>query len=80
MQVLLALEQLEQNEALTSEVVVLLEDDVLLSFQEEYVGEDEVGRLPCEHLYHATCVEQWLRQKNWCPICKSSALRSRKSG
>ncbi|CAD5188573.1 unnamed protein product [Musa acuminata subsp. malaccensis] len=48
--------------------------------QEEYVGEDEVGRLPCEHLYHATCIEQWLRQKNWCPVCKSSALPSHKTG
>ncbi|URE18290.1 zinc finger, C3HC4 type, domain containing protein [Musa troglodytarum] len=151
-EVLLALEQIEQNEALTSEQLLMLETSLLfgeLSFhdqhrdlrmdidnmsyeellaleekigtvstalseeqlceslkrsiygtthltvgisvcgaeemkcsicQEEYVGEDEVGRLPCEHLYHATCVEQWLRQKNWCPICKSSALPSHKTG
>ncbi|KAG6508254.1 hypothetical protein ZIOFF_033628 [Zingiber officinale] len=32
--------------------------------QEEYVGEDEVGELPCDHRYHTACIEQWLRQKN----------------
>ncbi|XP_009403311.2 uncharacterized protein LOC135581673 isoform X1 [Musa acuminata AAA Group] len=42
--------------------------------QEEFIREQEVGELQCEHLYHATCIEQWLRRKNWCPICKSSAL------
>ncbi|OMO90619.1 Zinc finger, RING-type [Corchorus olitorius] len=49
-------------------------DDVKCSIcQEEYVIGDELGRLQCEHRYHASCVEQWLRVKNWCPICKASA-------
>ena len=41
--------------------------------QEEYVDGDEVGTMPCEHMYHVSCVQQWLRMKNWCPICKTSA-------
>lgn len=53
---------------------------LLFPFQEEYVGEDEVGELPCDHHYHAACIEQWLQQKNWCPICKSSALPEHKTG
>ncbi|RRT81235.1 hypothetical protein B296_00019822 [Ensete ventricosum] len=72
--VLLALERIEQVEALTHEV------DVLSPFQEEYAGEDEIGKLSCEHRYHATCIAQWLRRKNWCPICKASVLPSQKSG
>ncbi|XP_042390263.1 E3 ubiquitin ligase BIG BROTHER-related-like [Zingiber officinale] len=48
--------------------------------QEEYVGEDEVGELPCDHRYHTACIEQWLRQKNWCPVCKSSAFPEHKTG
>ncbi|KAE8651379.1 uncharacterized protein LOC101218753 [Cucumis sativus] len=44
--------------------------------QEEYVSGDEVGRLQCEHQYHVACIQQWLRLKNWCPICKSSAATS----
>uniref|UniRef100_A0A9I9CHD7 RING-type E3 ubiquitin transferase n=1 Tax=Cucumis melo TaxID=3656 RepID=A0A9I9CHD7_CUCME len=44
--------------------------------QEEYVSGDEVGRLRCEHKHHVACIQQWLRLKNWCPICKSSATAS----
>ncbi|KAM7459688.1 hypothetical protein LguiA_036682 [Lonicera macranthoides] len=40
--------------------------------QEEYVDGDEIGRLGCEHGYHALCIQHWLRLKNWCPICKGS--------
>ncbi|XP_019438355.1 PREDICTED: probable E3 ubiquitin-protein ligase RHG1A isoform X2 [Lupinus angustifolius] len=39
--------------------------------QEEYLVEDEVGSLKCEHKYHAVCIQHWLRLKNWCPICKA---------
>ncbi|GKU87487.1 hypothetical protein SLEP1_g1881 [Rubroshorea leprosula] len=49
-------------------------DDTKCSIcQEEYVAGDEVGSLQCEHRYHVTCIRQWLRLKNWCPICKASA-------
>ncbi|KAL4182235.1 hypothetical protein AMTRI_Chr12g274940 [Amborella trichopoda] len=41
--------------------------------QEEYVDGDEVGDLNCEHRYHVGCIEEWLRLKNWCPICKAEA-------
>ncbi|EFH50488.1 zinc finger family protein [Arabidopsis lyrata subsp. lyrata] len=50
------------------------DDDVKCSIcQEEYVDGDEVGTLPCQHKYHVSCAQQWLRMKNWCPICKTSA-------
>lgn len=48
----------------------------LLFFQEEYMVGDEMGMLGCEHRYHVECIRQWLRQKNWCPICKASAAPS----
>ncbi|KAI7993870.1 putative E3 ubiquitin-protein ligase HIP1, partial [Camellia lanceoleosa] len=47
--------------------------------QEEYGIGDEVGRLKCKHGYHMVCIEQWLQLKNWCPICKASAVSSRSS-
>ncbi|KAF8099923.1 hypothetical protein N665_0235s0023 [Sinapis alba] len=50
------------------------DDDVKCSIcQEEYVDGDEAGTLPCQHMYHVSCAQQWLRMKNWCPICKTSA-------
>ncbi|CAN1825413.1 Probable E3 ubiquitin-protein ligase HIP1 [Linum perenne] len=42
--------------------------------QEEYEDEEELGRLRCEHKYHLRCIQQWLRVKNWCPVCKASAV------
>ncbi|KAL8536783.1 hypothetical protein ACS0TY_012090 [Phlomoides rotata] len=50
-------------------------DDIKCSIcQEEYVDGDEIGKLvECEHGYHETCINQWLKLKNWCPICKASA-------
>ncbi|KAL2517441.1 RING/U-box superfamily protein [Abeliophyllum distichum] len=49
------------------------EDDVKCSIcQEEYVFGDEIGKfVKCQHGYHATCINQWLRLQNWCPICKA---------
>ncbi|KAI7988980.1 E3 ubiquitin-protein ligase MBR2 [Camellia lanceoleosa] len=53
------------------------EDDTKCSIcQEEYAIGDEVGRLGCEHGFHMSCINQWLRLKNWCPICKTSAGHS----
>ncbi|KAJ8442801.1 hypothetical protein Cgig2_016267 [Carnegiea gigantea] len=43
---------------------------------EEYADGEDVGRLSCDHRYHVECIQQWLRLKNWCPICKASALPS----
>ncbi|OIV96530.1 hypothetical protein TanjilG_07922 [Lupinus angustifolius] len=47
-------------------------DDTKCSIcQEDYLVADEVGSLKCEHKYHVVCIQQWLRLKNWCPICKA---------
>ncbi|EES04530.1 hypothetical protein BDA96_04G046900 [Sorghum bicolor] len=61
-----------------SEVSKSTVDDMKCSIcQEEYMEGEEVGRLPCEHWYHVCCIGQWLRQKNWCPVCKASAVPSK---
>lgn len=50
-------------------------DDIKCSIcQEDYIKGDEIGELvACQHAYHVGCVDQWLRLKNWCPICKTAA-------
>jgi hypothetical protein len=46
----------------------------LLCSQEEYVDGDELGKIDCGLGYHVSCIQQWLVQKNQCPICKATAL------
>lgn len=44
------------------------------------LGEFSVGdscrRLPCRHLFHSSCVEEWLRRCTDCPICKDNVDRA----
>ena len=51
--------------------------DVLVSEEEEEEEEEENGTersrcrlLPCSHMFHAKCVESWLKMKKQCPMCK----------
>lgn len=32
--------------------------------------ENDVRRLPCMHLFHMDCVDQWLMTNKHCPICR----------
>ena len=36
----------------------------------EFETEEDVRRLPCMHLFHVECVDQWLNQNKRCPICR----------
>lgn len=45
----------------------------LTNYNEEEEGENNALKiLPgCGHVFHAICVDQWLRQYPTCPICRS---------
>ena len=32
--------------------------------------DEDVRRLPCMHLFHVLCVDQWLGLNKRCPICR----------
>ncbi|TNV71940.1 hypothetical protein FGO68_gene15098 [Halteria grandinella] len=39
---------------------------------EEYKETDEIAELKCDqrHYFHSKCLEQWLKRKLECPLCK----------
>ena len=39
---------------------------LILEFEED----EDVRRLPCMHLFHVPCVDQWLGLNKRCPICR----------
>ena len=39
--------------------------------QEDYCEGETVRILPCSHAFHAECVDQWLKEKDTCPMCKA---------
>ena len=36
----------------------------------DFEEQEDVRRLPCMHLFHIECVDQWLPMNKRCPICR----------
>lgn len=41
----------------------------------KYKEREEVRQLPCSHMFHQKCVDQWLRITSCCPLCKKELER-----
>ena len=39
---------------------------------EDFKNGDKTTVLPCIHLFHTSCIKNWLKSQNNCPICKFS--------
>lgn len=44
----------------------------------EFEEGEDVRRLPCMHLFHIECVDQWLATNKKCPICRVDIQASSK--
>ena len=58
---------LHTNEKDTSSCVICLSKFELKS---------KIRPLPCNHVFHAKCVDKWLRANRTCPICRRDALKT----
>nr|GMC74462.1 E3 ubiquitin-protein ligase At1g63170-like [Ipomoea batatas] len=41
----------------------------------QYCDKEEMRQLPCSHVFHLKCVDQWLRIISCCPLCKKELAR-----
>lgn len=39
-----------------------------------YEKDEELRKLPCSHCFHAECVDQWLKSKDFCPYCRTAIV------
>mmetsp|Transcript_24318 Transcript_24318/g.36055 ORF Transcript_24318/g.36055 Transcript_24318/m.36055 type:complete len:597 (-) Transcript_24318:1573-3363(-) len=59
---------------------ILCEDDEAISDESvmcsiclaAFSAGDEVRDLPCEHIFHSSCVNDWLANESTCPLCRVS--------
>lgn len=59
-------------EAVSSPVPV--NSDACMVCLEEYLHEDRLRQLPCLHVFHVHCIDQWLQRSTLCPACKRSVV------
>eukprot|EP01080_Neovahlkampfia_damariscottae_P012000 gene12000-5400_t len=49
------------------------QDTCVICYEEFKIGES-VRKLPCLHLFHSNCIDEWLQQSRNCPLCKKDIL------
>uniref|UniRef100_A0A146MDJ9 RING-type E3 ubiquitin transferase n=1 Tax=Lygus hesperus TaxID=30085 RepID=A0A146MDJ9_LYGHE len=57
--------------------VVISKDQVDINLQcsvcwEDFKIDEQVRKLPCEHVYHENCIIPWLELHGTCPICRKT--------
>ncbi|KAM0688482.1 hypothetical protein COBT_000251 [Conglomerata obtusa] len=50
-------------------------DNVCSICYEEYVLDEVIRKLGCEHFFHKSCIANWLSRSNICPICRKDVYR-----
>jgi hypothetical protein len=42
--------------------------------QFEYLKNEELRQLTCNHCFHPACVDEWLKKEKCCPNCKKEVI------
>ncbi|GMJ02181.1 hypothetical protein HRI_003888700 [Hibiscus trionum] len=57
------------KEMLTTVKVEDGEGDCTVCLEGLEVGSN-AARMPCSHMFHNQCIEEWLKQSHYCPVCR----------
>ncbi|XVF85228.1 hypothetical protein PTKIN_Ptkin17bG0100800 [Pterospermum kingtungense] len=44
-------------------------EDCVICLEEIKTG-SVASRMPCSHTFHGVCIEKWLQQSHYCPVCR----------
>ncbi|KAK8548923.1 hypothetical protein V6N13_054312 [Hibiscus sabdariffa] len=55
-------------------------DDDCTICLEGFEGGSYAARMPCSHIFHGECIEEWLKQSHYCPVCRSGSLSLKWNG
>lgn len=50
-------------------------DNVCIICREEMLGNGTSKKLPCNHIFHVTCLRSWFQRQQTCPTCRMDILR-----
>lgn len=52
-----------------------ISDNVCIICREEMVGNGSSKKLPCNHIFHVSCLRSWFQRQQTCPTCRMDILR-----
>lgn len=64
--------QQQTIEELTSNIIVMNDMELCSICLEPFQNNERIVNLQCNHSYHTTCINNWMRTKPTCPICRLS--------
>lgn len=50
-------------------------DNVCIICREEMIGGTGAKKLPCNHIFHVSCLRSWFQRQQTCPTCRLNVLR-----
>ncbi|XVE68833.1 hypothetical protein DITRI_Ditri09bG0101700 [Diplodiscus trichospermus] len=46
------------------------DENCMICMEQLSSGTQEVSSMPCSHLFHGDCIEEWLNRSHHCPLCR----------